>query len=214
MVFKLHNLSLPLRALGVCAALALAPMALAQGKLYRYVNEEGTKVISSSIPPKYVGRGYEILSPNGRVLQVIDPEPTSEDKARVESEKALLAEYEMLARRYSSPKDIEAARDRRLATLEANISIIKGNISNLKSQIEDQMSSAANFERAGKQVPARIFTSIDELRTEVKSAEEILGEREQEHTDIYQKFSDDIKTYVEGKALLEKKTAHLPERQG
>ena len=214
MVFKRHKLALLLRLFGVWAALCLSQQVQAQAKLYRYVNEEGTKVIASSIPPKYVGKGYEILSPNGRVLQVIAPEPTHEDKARVESEKALLAEYEMLARRYSSPKDIEAARDRRLATLEANISVIKGNISNINSQIENQMSAAANFERAGKQVPARIFTTIDELRLELQNASTILKEREQEHEEIYQKFSDDIKTFVEGKALYEQKTTPQPERQG
>lgn len=180
---------------------ALAPSGYAQGKLYRYLNDDGIKVISSSIPPQYVGRGYEILNPNGRVLQVVEPEPTLEDREAFERERALKAEYEELARRYSSVKDIEAARDRRLASLETNISILKGNISNLSNQIEEQMRRAAKFERDGQKVPAYIFNNIDGLRAEVRSAEMVLQERVEEHKEIFDKFADDVALFEKGQAL-------------
>lgn len=213
MVFKLLNCALSARVsavlMMVCVSIASHGV-LAQGKLYRYVNDEGTKVISSSIPPRYVGKGYEVLSPNGRVMQVIPPEPSPEDREKADQEKALLAEFEVLSRRYSSTKDIEAARDRRLASLDTNISILRGNISNLNSQIEALMSNAATYERAGKTVPPHIFTSIDELKSEVRSAEEVLVERRAEHQEIFDKFADDVETYLKGKALLEKQTAQYP----
>ena len=180
---------------------SLAPSGYAQGKLYRYLNDDGIKVISSSIPPQYVGRGYEILNPNGRVLQVVEPEPTLEDREAFERERALKAEYEELARRYSSVKDIEAARDRRLASLETNISILKGNISNLSNQIEEQMRRAAKFERDGQKVPAYIFNNIDGLRAEVRSAEMVLQERVEEHKEIFDKFADDVALFEKGQAL-------------
>lgn len=180
---------------------SLAPSGYAQGKLYRYLNDDGIKVISSSIPPQYVGRGYEILNPNGRVLQVVEPEPTLEDREAFERERALKAEYEELARRYSSVKDIEAARDRRLASLETNISILKGNISNLSNQIEEQMRSAAKFERDGQKVPAYIFNNIDGLRAEVRSAEMVLQERVEEHQEIFDKFANDVALFEKGQAL-------------
>ena len=173
----------------------------AQGKFYRFVNDEGTKVISSTIPPKYVGQGYEVLSANGRVLQVIPPEPAPEDKARVEAERALMAQYKVLARRYSSVRDILSARDRRLAHLDANIAILRSNISNLNSQIEENMSKAANFERAGKKIPGHIFTAIDELRAEMKGSEEVLRARLAEHKSIHEKFADDVALYEQGKKL-------------
>ncbi len=174
----------------------------AQGRLYRYVNEEGTQVLSNSIPPKYVKRGYEVLSPKGRVLQVIPPEPDPEDKARVEKEKALLAKYEMLAKRYSSAADIESARVRRMGRIEANIAVLRANINNLTSQIEDLMSDAAGFERAGTKVPNHIFTSIDELRSEIKNTEATLALRLAEHKEINNKFDEDIALFEKGKALL------------
>ncbi len=174
----------------------------AQGKLYRYVNEEGTKVLSSSIPPKYVKHGYEVLSPRGRVLQVIPPEPAPEDKARVEQEKALLAEYEVLAKRYSSVADIESARERRMGRIDANIAVLRGTINNLNSQIEDLMSDAASYERNGKNVPHHIFTSIDELRAEIKNTEATLTLRLAEHKEINDKFDEDIALFEKGKALM------------
>lgn len=207
MVFKLLTKTAPQRARPWCVLLWVCLLSLpvaAQGKLYRYVNDQGTKVIASSIPPKYVGRGYEILSPTGRVIQVIAPEPTLEDKQRVEQERALIAQYQMLARRYSSTKDIEAARDRRLASLETNIAIVRSNISTLTSQIEGEMSKAAVFERGGQKVPAHIFNNIDEMRAEVQSNEALLQLRLDEYHEIYAKFAEDAEIFVQGKALIEK----------
>lgn len=213
MAFKLFTNKFKwFNSLALAISLAVASgTCLAQGKLYRYVNDQGTKVISSSIPPKYVSRGYEILSPNGRVMQVIEPEPEPEDKERVEREKALLAEYELLARRYSAITDIEAARERKLGRLDANIAILRGNISNLTSQIEDHMSSAASYERSGKKVPAHIFNSIDELRAEVKSTEQVLRLRLAEHKEIHNSFDADIELFKKGKELeKQSQTAQFP----
>ena len=117
-VFKRTSLGLLL----AVTCVALVPPAVAQSRLYRYVNEDGVKVLASSIPPRYVGRGYEILNAQGRVIEVVAPAPAPADLARVEAEQQMLEEYELLARRYSSVDDILAARDRRLAGGESALS--------------------------------------------------------------------------------------------
>lgn len=54
--------------------------------MYRYTDENGQIVISSTIPQEASRRGYDILSKNGRVIETIDPEPTEEEIAAREAE--------------------------------------------------------------------------------------------------------------------------------
>lgn len=185
--------------------LCASSISLAQGNYYRYINSQGVRVMSSSIPPEYAQKGYEVIGPTGQVIRVVEPAPAPEDMARVEKERAMLAEYRVLARRYSSTDDIWAARDRRLAHLDANIAILRGNINNLSSQIEGLMSEAANIERRGRNIPQRILDNIDELRTEVSSAEDLLQQREQEYEGINKRFADDVDLFERGRALEQEK---------
>lgn len=174
---------------------------MAQGQFYRYINDDGVKVIASAIPPRFVSRGYEILSPNGQVIKVVKPEPAPEDLARVEQERALLKTYEILARRYSSADDIIAARDRRLTHLDANIAILRANIGNLNNQIEDLMSRAASSERSGRAVPEHLLNSLTEIRAELSTTENMLRMRLEEHQEIFDKFAADIALFEQGRSL-------------
>jgi hypothetical protein len=44
--------------------------------MYRYTDENGQVVISSSVPQEATQRGYDILNNNGRVVTIIAPAPT------------------------------------------------------------------------------------------------------------------------------------------
>jgi hypothetical protein len=46
---------------------------------YRYTNDQGVRVLSQSIPPRYVPNGYEVISRTGRVLKVVEPAPSGEE---------------------------------------------------------------------------------------------------------------------------------------
>lgn len=190
------------------------PGALAQIKYYRYVNKDGVKVISHSIPPEYSQKGYEVITHTGKVLAVVPPAPDPADLQRVEAERAqeraLLAEYEVLARRYSSVKEIYAARDRRLAHLDANIAILRSNIGNISSQVENLMQKAAEVERGGRDVPAQILQSLEETRAELRTTEEMLQARLSEHDVIHAEYEHQVELFKRGKALEEaKKNAGL-----
>lgn len=187
----------------LASLLVFAHSSLAQAHYYRYVNDQGVRVMSSTIPPEYAQRGYEVIGPNGRVVRTVDPAPEPEDLERVEKERALQAEYEVLARRYSSANDIISARDRRLAHLEANIAILRGNINSINTQLEQLMSRAANFEREGREVPKSVFDDIDKVRDELRSTEDMLQIRLQEHEEIYARFERDVELFKQGQALQE-----------
>ncbi len=176
--------------------------------LYRYTNENGVKVLHHSIPPKYAQNGYEILNESGQVIKVVQPAPSEEEAAAMEARRKMLEHYEDLKRRYSSLQDIEAAKNRRLETIETSISIIRGNISGLNSQLEGIMGKAADAERAGKNVPPYLLEQISATRTELTIAEELLNKRLIEQKEIQEKYQEDVTTFVKGQTWEQQNTAH------
>ena len=65
-----------------CASALILGMAThAAANMYRYTDESGQVVISSTIPQEATKRGYDILGNNGRVIETIPPAPTEEEIA-------------------------------------------------------------------------------------------------------------------------------------
>lgn len=188
---------------------SLSHIADAQMKYYRYINKDGVKVISHTIPPEYAQKGYEVITHTGKVLEVVpaapDPEELKQQEAERAKERELMAEYEVLARRYSSATEIYAARDRRLAHLDANIAILRSNIGNINGQVENLMRKAAEVERSGRDVPPQILQSLEETRAELGSTEETLRARLAEHEQIHDEYDKQVELFKRGKALEELK---------
>ncbi|MDM8182014.1 DUF4124 domain-containing protein, partial [Marinobacter salarius] len=105
--------------IAVSAAAALMSASIVEARMYRYTDENGQIVISSTIPQEASRRGYDILSKNGRVIETIDPEPTEEEIAAREAEEKRQAEAERqreldrkLLERYSHPDEAVRAMHR------------------------------------------------------------------------------------------------------
>ncbi|SMF23780.1 hypothetical protein SAMN02745866_01536 [Alteromonadaceae bacterium Bs31] len=175
--------------------------ALAQHVYYRYLNEEGVKVLGQSIPPEYAQAGYEVLNASGQVIKVVPPAPSDEDIARNAAEREIQQIYARLKRRYSAAEDIEDAKHRRLKNIDTNIAILNGNISGLKREINKQMSKAADFERRGVNIPKQLLDKLDNTRAELAVAEEILAIREKEYQEVIAKYDQDKALFEKGRAL-------------
>ncbi|MFD1216884.1 hypothetical protein [Microbulbifer celer] len=166
-------------------------------KLYRYTNEHGVQVLDDLVPPRYVAGGYEVLTPSGRVLQVVEPELSGkqlEEKRRREAREA--ADLKLL-KRYNSVADIESARKRKLAIVEQDMAILRSNIASLQRQIESEESVAARTQRNGGTVSADLLERIADLRTEVSVVQERLTLREEEALSINDEFDQAASRYQE-----------------
>ncbi|MFT7292156.1 MAG: hypothetical protein ACI8SG_001059, partial [Marinobacter psychrophilus] len=103
--------------------------------MYRYTDENGQVVISSSVPQEATQRGYDILNNNGRVVTIIAPAPTEQELAERSAEQqrqdALELQREQdrkLLKRFSHPDQARSAMNRKVRELEGLISLKKGNI--------------------------------------------------------------------------------------
>jgi hypothetical protein len=139
----------------------------APAELYRYTDKNGRVVLDRlGVPPEYVSQGYEVLNDKGRVIRVVPPAPSLEERQRMAEEKAKAKSDAQLLRIYSEPADVDRARDRKLAELDGVIGVAQSNLHSLRTQQANLQAKAAEFERAGRPVPEHLLVQIDNLKAE------------------------------------------------
>lgn len=155
----------------LCSALWSSSL-LAATEMYRYIDERGVTVIDRlGVPPEHVARGYEVLNEQGRVIRVVPPAPSAEERQRLAEEKAKASSDAQLLRIYSEVGDVDRARDRKLAELDGAIRVAESNLQSLRTQQGSLQAKAAEFERAGRQVPEHLLVQIENLKTEQAGVE-------------------------------------------
>lgn len=166
---------------------------------YRYQNEDGRKVITQTLPPSVVSRGYEVLNDRGMVIQVVPRALTKEELAAQEAaQQTQMQQAEQAARDkkllaiFSSPKDAERALDRKLEALDVYINVTRGNITKLKNEFNAAQSQAAQNERAGQEVPDFLVRKMESFNRQITQAEESIEEKEQEKEVIRKEYQADI----------------------
>jgi len=200
MVNRLTALSFKATAL----ALALGFSAQVTANMYRYTDENGQIVISSTIPQEATKRGYDILSNNGRVIETIPPAPTEEEIAAREAEKQRQKELakqrekdRALLKRFSHPDQAVKAMHRKIQELEGLIQLKRGNISVISSQLDNEQSRAANMERAGQEIPEATLEKIRRLESQIRDIEREITSQTQEIEELRKAFEDDIERLEE-----------------
>ncbi len=183
----------------VAALVAHGAAHAGSAKLYRYTTDKGVTAVDDHVPPEFVKNGYEVLSPDGRVLQTVPRQLTGEEGARkraADAEAKRLQEWDKnLLLRYSSTDDIAAARDRALHEIDIRLSILRSNLASTKSQVEREQEKAADIERRGSNVPEAISINIDKLKAEVAGIEESIAERQQDKEATAASYQRDIERF-------------------
>lgn len=181
----------------LAALLAAVSVADAAGtKLYRYKNDKGVIAVDDHVPPEFAKNGYEILAPDGRVLEIVPRQLTGDEGAKkraADAEAKRLREWDKnLLLRYSSTDDIEAARERAMREIDIRIGILRSNVLTTKAQLEREQEKAADIERRGGSVPEAATANLDKLKVELAGFEESIRERLKEKDDTKASYQRDI----------------------
>ena len=187
--------------LAVVVALVSCSIATADN-LYRYKNNEGGTVVDWHVPAKFAGRGYEVLNPQGEVIEVVPRQLSSSElndkdlverlKRGAEAERARLAEWDrFLLLRYSTVEDIDAARDRALRELKIRLSILASNQRVARGRLETALSRLADVERRGEAPSEQDLAAVDTLRSEIGSLGRSIEEREGQVTAVTEDYARD-----------------------
>ena len=184
--------------LSQAAAAAQPSKADSSVEYYRYTDSQGRVVLSrQGVPTEYISKGYEVLNDGGRVIRVVPPAPSLEERKRLAEEKAKAKSDAQLLRIYSEPADVERARDRKLAELDGTISVAQSNLLSLRTQQANLQAKAAEFERAGRQVPEHLLVQIDNLKAEQASVEKSIERYRQTRKDAEVSFAADRARLIE-----------------
>lgn len=165
-----------------CAVLiifGLGSLSVQAVEYFRYKDKNGMQVINTYIPPEYVANGYEVITSQGQVLEVIDPAPTLEELAERNEKKRLAKEEaqraaaqqevdERLQKLYSHPDDARRALERKLNELDYQISQKRGQLLVLKGKKEKNEEYAASRERSGRKVSEETILDIERLSRQIE----------------------------------------------
>lgn len=169
--------------------------------IYRYKNKDGVTVMDSAIPPEYVQGGYDVVTTTGRLLKTVPP---ALDKATLERRaQAVLAQQEQaridsqLRKTYSHVRDIDAARERSLESLQGNVSILKANLMSSRKRQRDYEQQAAALERAGQAVPQELLDNIAKTTGEQQAIKAQIHQREVEAEAINVRFERERERFLE-----------------
>ena len=162
-------------------------------QLYRYINDNGVTVLDRSVPPQFVGRGYEVLDMDGRVKEVIpaalSPEERQAQRAAEQEQQRQRSADETLLRLYSSVADLDRAHNRQVQQVEALIASAEAGLLTLRSQRDDVQSRAASQERAGREVDAQLLRQLGSIDAERRRLERQIAANRKEIEAVNEAFA-------------------------
>lgn len=182
--------------------------ALAQQKLYRWVDDEGVVHYGDTVPAQFADRDRTLLNEQGVTVGFEQGEITPEERAEMERRQAL-AEKERLdrenaARRdrvlrdtYITVADIEDLRDRRLELIESQIRVTEFYLNNLRRRLdtlEKDTQRFAPYNESEDAQPVPEYLTLDVSRTEASITlyEQTLTRTRQAQQELKDAFGDDI----------------------
>ena len=185
-----------LLALWATALSLMTPNALAL-EIYRYVNDKGVVVIDrQGVPPEFIAGGYEVLNEQGRVLRVVPPAPSLAERKRLLEQQAQAKADLQLLRLYSTPADVDRARERTLKEHDNAIEKAKSHLASLNLQQANVQRQAAEHERAGRKVPQNLLEQLNDNNRQQLSIQAQITRLERERLQE-QAFYDDQKQRIE-----------------
>jgi len=156
--------------LGLCL---LTPPATAE--IYRYTDENGAVVLNrQGVPPEYVGRGYQVLNNQGRVIKVVPRALNGEEIKQMHAEKERLLHDERLLRLYSRPEDVDHIKQSKLREFDGLIKKMQNQLNPLSDQLALLYQQLAKSRSEGKGDSAHLTKQINQLKSEQRRLQELI----------------------------------------
>lgn len=209
--------SLSKRGLAVVLGAALsagavaAPPAAQNHRVQCWTDERGQRACGDSVPPQYVGQERQVFDEQGRVREVKPREKTDAEYA-VEAQAA--REREEAARRaqkqrdydrfllgtYNSEKDIERARDERIAMLDGRQRVAARTIADNEKAVAQQQARIDGLLKAGKTPGPGLTQKLEDLKRTLDANRQAYAEFDTEKREVAEKYGADLARYRELRA--------------
>ncbi|MCW8908790.1 MAG: DUF4124 domain-containing protein, partial [Sedimenticola sp.] len=187
------------------------------GKIYRWVDEEGNVHLSDRVPSEHAKSARSELSETGREVERVERAKTAEEIAREKELEKLRAEQQrlielqrskdqVLLRTFRTEDDLLMARNGKLAAIDSNILVIRGNIRRMKTRLDEMQQSAASMERQGQSLSSNLLKDIENTRHQLRDSYTTIIQKEQEKEQIRNQAANDLARFRNLKNLREENT--------
>jgi hypothetical protein len=184
----------------------------AVSKLYKWVDDEGKTHYTDKLPPEHAEKSHSEINERGIEVNKVDRAKSADELAqekelerlRKEQEKLIeqqKAEDRVLLKTFRSEDDIIMAMDGKLTAIDVMIGIIRSNIRQSKSQLEEMQNRAAIQERMGKKPSHKLLQDIASTRQQLKNSYATIIKREKDKERIKKKGNQDLERFRELKKL-------------
>lgn len=187
------------------------------GKLYRWVDANGTVHFGDSIPPEYAKMERQVVNEYGITVDTLPAEKTEHElaeaarlEALAEAERRRAEELDkrdsVLLSTYLSVDEIEALRNRRKELLDGQIRVTEIYLSNLREKLQKLKADASRFQpyNSDPDAPPIHDWLAKELSNTLNSIlvyEKTLDDTRVQQTEIVAKFEQDIDRFKHLKGM-------------
>jgi hypothetical protein len=149
------------------------------------------------VTPHAIRQGYEILNDQGRVIRVVPPPPTAAELQQRKHQQEREAADKRLLELYSSVRDLDIAREHRLRTLDAFVTVVAGNLELARQQISNHEQKIAQQERAGRKPDPELLRQLEQLKKDRQRLESELERRNRLRAQTDNEFASERARLVE-----------------
>lgn len=195
-----------LKPLSLFLGLALASSlvhAAGEPRWFRYYDDKRQPVVSDTVTPDHVTRGYDELTEKMQLIRHVDgqraltPEELAANRAKRDAELQRKRGDKQMMRLYSVPADAERSRNRQIEALQVRIDFSNSMLGTLRQRRAAEAQKAAGFERTGKPVPADLKQSIAGYDKQIQAAQAEITARKAEQEKVNAEFTPIIQRLVE-----------------
>lgn len=172
---------------------------------FRWKDKEGKVHYGAAVPAEYADQPYDVLNNAGLVirhvedtsipLEVLAEEQIQEKDPLIEEEERQRQLDRMLLLQYSSEEEITKALQLEVAQLGYDSTLVLQSQESTNQAIRNQVSQAADQQRAGQQVSEEKQKEIDQLYARLARDEKKQLKIEQREARIRTRFETDLERY-------------------
>jgi hypothetical protein len=187
--------------------------AVAQQRLYRWVDDQGVVHYGDRVPPEYADRDRDLLNTQGVAVGAEEGVITDEERAELERLEAIESAArqarvenarrdQVLLDTYLSVGEIEQLRDRRVELLAAQIKVTEQYLANLRKRLARLQSEASNYkpysdEADAPEVPENLALELSRTLASITVYEQTLMRSRAEQEALSSAFARDIERFRE-----------------
>jgi hypothetical protein len=183
-------------------ALALLHVPASEARVYCCKDARGQQVCGDVLPAACADRGYRELNSQGATVKQVEAPMTEAQRAKRDADAKKARDEEMvrqeqrrrdttLLNTYTSEREIDAARDRRIADIEELLSRLREQQQTLSERQKKLEKDAAVFTAKGKRVPSGIKDRLDTNGEDLRQIGENIAQKERDLVDTRKRFEED-----------------------